>query len=147
MDIRPAGLADIPAIERLLRADHLPTVGIREGSVALFVAADGGDVIGVIGLEVRGRSGLLRSAAVAADRRGEGLGARLVATILDEAKRRELDALCLLTTTAERYFPRFGFARTTREAIPVLLRDTDEVAHACPGSAVVMVRAIDPMMP
>jgi amino-acid N-acetyltransferase len=53
-----------------------------------------------------------------------------------------LQALYLLTTTAERYFPSFGFSVTTREKVPDAVRDTVEFRSACPASAVVMVRPL-----
>ena len=49
-------------------------------------------------------------------------------------------ALYLLTTTAESYFPSFGFAPTSREAVPEDVRATAEFQGACPASAAVMVR-------
>ena len=44
----------------------------------------------------------------------------------------------LLTTTAERYFPRFAFKRITREDVPDSLQASVEFRDACPASAVVM---------
>ena len=48
----------------------------------------------------------------------------------------------LLTTTAEDYFPRFGFARTTREAVPPALKSSAEFTSACPESAAVMLLSL-----
>ncbi len=46
--------------------------------------------------------------------------------------------LVLLTTTADAWFPRFGFERMSRDAAPASLRASEEFRGACPASAVVM---------
>jgi amino-acid N-acetyltransferase len=50
--------------------------------------------------------------------------------------------LYLLTTTAEKYFPGFGFDQTPREAVPVEVQQTAEFKEICPSSATVMHRAL-----
>ena len=47
-------------------------------------------------------------------------------------------ALYLLTTTAEGYFPKFGFERITRAEVPPSVQASVEFATACPASAIVM---------
>lgn len=44
----------------------------------------------------------------------------------------------LLTTTAERYFPKFGFERIERHDVPASVQASTEFRSACPASAVVM---------
>lgn len=139
MALRAAGTQDLPAIERLLTAHRLPLVGVREGVAGFAVAEVDGEVVGTIGLEVRGEYGLLRSAAVAPSSQGRGIGRALVGWVLAEGRARRLRAIYLLTTTAERYFPAFGFAVTDRAAAPPEMQGTDEFAHACDASAVAMV--------
>ena len=60
------------------------------------------------------------------------------------AEERGAKALYLLTTTAEGYFPSFGFSLTSREAVPDDVRATAEFQGACPASATVMVRTLSP---
>lgn len=81
---------------------------------------------------------LLRSTAVAPDWRGTGLGRRLVTHVIAEAESRGIKALYLLTTTAERYFPSFGFVKTQRDAVPDEVKQSVEFREACPASATVM---------
>ena len=57
-----------------------------------------------------------------------------------DAEARQLCAVYLLTTTAARYFPRFGFVETGRDAVPADVAATDEFRSACPASALAMVR-------
>ncbi|HUF25689.1 MAG TPA: hypothetical protein VMM18_01810 [Gemmatimonadaceae bacterium] len=47
-----------------------------------------------------------------------------------------------LTTTAERYFPSFGFVPTARDAVPEEVQRSPEFAGVCPSSATVMMRAL-----
>jgi len=106
-----------------------------------FVVADlGGDLVGVAGLEACCDNALLRSVAVRPEWRSRGLGRTLVTRVIDDAERRGLNALYLLTTTADRYFPSFGFERIERAEVPDDVRGTAEFRDACPASATVMRR-------
>ena len=138
--IRPATPSDLPQIERLLLASALPTVGVRDALDGFLVAEHEGALVGVVGIEACCDYGLLRSTAVDAAWRSRGLGRRLVERAIAEAEARGTRALYLLTTTAERWFPSFGFAATPRDAVPAEVRRTEEFRDACPASAVVMVR-------
>jgi len=66
----------------------------------------------------------------------------LVEQLLERAEEAGIDELFLLTTTAEEYFPRFGFTRTTRAAVPDAVKSSAEFRGACPDTAVVMTRRI-----
>ena len=148
--LRVATQADLAAVERLLASADLPTAGVADlfaTRAADFVVADDphrdGELAAVAGLEQRGRTALLRSVAVRAEWRRHGLGDALVRRVVCEAEARGLDALYLLTMTAEHYFPRFGFARVDRAAVPAEIAATLEFRSACPASAAAMVRALD----
>ncbi len=136
--VRPATADDLPAILALLEADGLPAAGVAEALATFRVAEDDGRIVGVAGLEVHGPDGVLRSVAVDGSRRGEGLGRRLVEATLGEARRLGLTHLYLLTTTAERWFPRYGFQVVERESASPAVRASVEFAEACPATAVAM---------
>jgi amino-acid N-acetyltransferase len=136
--LRPATDADLAAVEQLLVASGLPLIGVAVALPSFIVAESNGNVVGVVGLEICCEYALLRSTAVAPDWRDRGLGRRLVERIIADAESRGIHALYLLTTTAERYFPRVGFAKTTREAVPAPVQQTEEFQSACPASATVM---------
>lgn len=137
--LRPATRADLAAVERLLVANSLPTVGVAEALPDFVVAEREDEVIGVVGLELCGAEyALLRSAAVDPRWRGRGVGRQLVEKVIANAESRGLRALYLLTTTAEAYFPAFGFAKAARDAVPDAVRRTAEFTDACPASATVM---------
>ncbi len=140
MKIREAAERDLNAVESLLSANNLPLDGVKENFSSFVVAEDEGEIAGAIGLEKFGSVALLRSAVVSSDYRGSGVGRRLVERLLEGAERDGIEELFLLTTTAEKYFPRFGFARTTRSAVPAAMKASPEFQGACPDTAVVMTR-------
>ena len=138
--LRPAAAHDLHAVERLLTASGLPTDGVAAALGTFTVAVSGDDVVGVAGLEVRRENALLRSVAVKPEWRSHGVGRALVSRVIADAEARGLNALYLLTTTAEHYFPSFGFEPVTRDVVPADIRGTAEFQSACPASAVVMCR-------
>jgi amino-acid N-acetyltransferase len=142
MQIRSATESDLSAVESLLAASDLPTAGVRDNFSSFVVADDDGAITGAIGLEKYGSVALLRSAVVSPDHRGSGVGRRLVEQLLERAEEAGIDELYLLTTTAEKYFPKFGFTPTTRETVPNAVKASAEFRGACPDTAVVMRRRV-----
>jgi amino-acid N-acetyltransferase len=142
MQIRSAKDSDLSAVERLLAASDLPTDGVRDNFSSFVVADDNGAIAGAIGLEKYGSAALLRSAVVSAESRGSGIGRKLVEQLLRRAEEAGVDELYLLTTTAEDYFPKFGFIRTSRAAVPDSVKSSAEFRGACPDTAVVMTRRL-----
>jgi amino-acid N-acetyltransferase len=90
---------------------------------------------GVVGLELYGPLALLRSLAVATSHRGTGLGKTLVAAAEAHAQSCGVRELCVLTTTAERFFERLRYQRADRDAAPAVIRGTSEFTSLCPASA------------
>jgi amino-acid N-acetyltransferase len=97
-----------------------------------------------VGVEECCGYGLLRSTAVATGWQSRGLGRHLVERAITEAESRGVKALYLLTTTAERYFPNFGFATIPREQVPEPVRATSEFKSVCPASATAMSLCLTP---
>ena len=140
--LRRAARADLPAVEDLLARDSLPRDGVSDGLDHFWVADLAGAVVGVAGVEMYGPSALLRSVAVDERWRGTGLGGLLTERALDEAKAAGARDIYLLTTTADRYFPRHGFTCVSRDAVPDALKESVEFQGACPATAVVMHRRL-----
>ena len=138
--LRPARADDLTAVEALLTASQLPLDGVREALPTFIVAESGTDIVGVAGLEICCDNALLRSVAVDDAWRSQGLGRALVTRTIAEAEARGVNALYLLTTSADRYFPTFGFHTVARDAVPEDIRATAEFREACPASATVMCR-------
>jgi len=145
--LRPAAECDYDRVTSLLGAAGLPLAGVPRDLAGFEVAERGGRLVGAIALERYGEDGLLRSAVVDSDERGGGVGAALVERILNVARDRRLQAVYLLTTTAEHWFPRFGFGRVERTDVPHAVRESLEFREACPASAVVMRRPVVDLLP
>jgi len=140
--IRSATSSDLSVVESLLAASDLPRDGVKENLSSFVVAEEGNEIAGAIGLEKFGSLALLRSAVVSPRFRSTGVGRRLVEQLLERAEEAGVEQVYLLTTTAEKYFPRFGFTRTTRAAVPDAVKASAEFQGACPDTAIVMTRRI-----
>jgi amino-acid N-acetyltransferase len=135
--IQQAQVDDMPAVCVLLEQHHLPLDGLRDHLETILVARRNGQIIGSAALEVYPDGALLRSVAVAADAQGQGLGRELTDAAIRMAEDLNVPAIYLLTTTAERYFPKFGFERIARDDVPAAVRTSVEFTSACPASAAV----------
>lgn len=133
--MRQARTEDLPQVLELLRQAGLPLEGVAQHLESFLLEFDGDRLVGCTGLEVWGQAGLLRSVAVHSDYRSRGIAGRLVRAALEQARRRGLKSLSLLTTTAEDYFPRFGFVRVDRSQLPAALYASEEFRGACPATA------------
>jgi amino-acid N-acetyltransferase len=129
---------DLPEIHALLERLHLPLDGVDEHLPTMLVARDGEQVVGTAALELYADGALLRSVAVEPDRQGTQLGHRLTDAALRLATAHGANTIFLLTTTAERFFPKFGFERITRDEVPASVQTSVEFQSACPASAIVM---------
>jgi amino-acid N-acetyltransferase len=141
--IRVAAPGDFAGVVRLLEAAELPTAGLEPSLPDFLVAEERGRVVGVAGLEVYGDCALLRSAVVDAGRRGAGLGVGLIESLLRRATMRGVREIYLLTTTAEHFFPRFGFVRIPRADVAPAVRASEEFRGACPDSAIAMRKVME----
>ena len=142
--IRPATPNDWDRVVELLSTSALPLDGARDHATEFVVAERDGVLVACAAVEQYGSAGLLRSVAVSESERGKGTGAAIVERCLDDARSSGIGTVVLLTTTAERYFPRFGFERIDRSAVPDAVRESAEFRGACPESATVMRLSLSP---
>jgi amino-acid N-acetyltransferase len=146
MNVEPARSSDFDAIVRLLDDAGLPHADLRPEHLAHFlVARDADGIAGVVGMEVRGDAGLLRSLAVAMDRRGGGWASRLVDALEARARHSGIRTLYLLTTTAEGFFARRGYTTADRATVPDAILATEEFRSICPSTAACMARSLAPV--
>ena len=129
---------DLPEIRALLERVHLPLAGVSEHLATMLVAREGGHIVGTAALELYADGALLRSVAVDPDRQGQQLGHELTGAALQLATTRAVTTVFLLTTTAQRFFPKFGFEQIAREHVPQSVQASVEFQSACPESAIVM---------
>jgi amino-acid N-acetyltransferase len=138
MVIERATINDLPEVLNLLERHNLPLDGIRDHIDSMVVARDGERIMGVAAAELYADGALLRSIAVDRTVQGKGVGHQLTEAVLHIAEEHDLDTMFLLTTTAERFFPRFGFELITRAEVPATVQASIEFQSACPASAFVM---------
>jgi amino-acid N-acetyltransferase len=138
MTIERAQTSDLAEVLNLLERHHLPLDGVAEHVASMVVARDHGRVVGVAAAELYADGALLRSVAVDPLVQGKGIGHQLTDAVLHIAKEHKLDTVFLLTTTAEKFFPRFGFEQISRNDVPETVQVSVEFQSACPTSAIVM---------
>ena len=136
--LRRARETDLEEVKALLTTSSLPLEGVDEAFSNFIVAEGGPSIVGTAGLELYGRFALLRSAAVVKGWQGYGVGRALIGEVISRARSRNVDSVFLLTTTAENYFPSFGFQKIERAELPVELNESAELRGACPDTATVM---------
>ena len=127
---------------RLLQRNHLPLDGLCDHLATTLVARQHDQILGSAALEVYADGALLRSVAVAPEAQGHGLGHELTDAAIRMAEAIKAPAIYLLTTTAERFFPKFGFERIARTDVPAGVQTSIQFTSACPSSAVVMRKSL-----
>jgi amino-acid N-acetyltransferase len=140
---RQAGTDDAAAIRALLTAANLPTADLDDARPKWFLLAEsGGVLVGTIAVEPCGGFGLLRSLAVQAQMRGQGIGRGLVAAAEARAMQAKLRGLYLLTTTARGFFQALDYDELEQWELPESIRGTEEFRSLCPKSAVAMMKRL-----
>ena len=129
---------DLPEIRALLERLRLPLAGVDEHLPTILVVKEAEEIIGTAALVMYADGALLRSVAVEPRQQGKRLGHQLTDAALQLAATQGAHAVFLLTTTAERFFPKFGFEPVTRDQVPPSVRASVEFQSACPASAIVM---------
>jgi amino-acid N-acetyltransferase len=141
--VRRAVPGDLTSVLALLGASGLPADGVADAFESFHVVEVDERIAAVAGLEIHDRNGVLRSVAVDPAWQGRGWGARVTAAAVRAARDAGLRRLYLLTTTAPRYFPRFGFRVIDRAAAPHAIQNSIEFRETCPDSAIAMVLDLD----
>jgi arsenate reductase (thioredoxin) len=129
---------DAPALRAFLQAAELPEDDVEIGRQEFLLAREGARIVGSVGLEVCGSDALVRSLAVAHDRRGLGLGKRMLEAAVQRALARGIRALYALTITAEAFASARGFARIPRSEVPATIAALPQFQSLCPVSAACM---------
>jgi amino-acid N-acetyltransferase len=141
--IQQATEREFDAIKKLLDNNNLPTTDIYQDNIQLFIGLIDDKIMSVIGLEKYKNVGLLRSLAVTDLFKNQQVGSRLIRHIVDLCASEHIDKIYLLTTTAEKYFVKFGFTKIERMEAPDILKQTREFKDICPVSAVLMYKSLN----
>ncbi len=138
---RFANPEDETQIKRLLVACELPVDDLASTQMEHFLTLwDADRLSAVVGVEILRKHALLRSLAVDPKDRGRGFASRLVNQIEAYACSRQVEALYLLTTTAEDLFARRGYQKVDRDTVPEEIKATAEFRSLCPSTAVCMTK-------
>lgn len=132
--IRQGARKDFAAIRTLLSDNQLPLIGVAE-HIEEFIIAEQTEVIGVMGALQENRKGLIRSFAVVAALRKNGVGLAILQTMKERLKQQGVKEVYLLTETARDYFKKQGFTEITREEMPQTLLKESGLDQACPCSS------------
>lgn len=133
---------DLPGTLALLRANNLPTDGVDQCVETTVVARRHGRIVGSAALESYHPYALLRSVAVDATLRGQGLGAALVERAVEMARDRGVRAIYLLTETAPAFFAKLGFVALPRSAVAEPVTRSAEFTLLCSDGAQAMRRVL-----
>lgn len=142
LQLRAADSGDTQDIRLLLERNGLPTSDLASSHPEFVVAHEGAELIGAGALERFGSVALLRSVVVAADRRGTGLGERIVRELERRARASGIEELVLLTQTAAPFFERHGYRVIERVAAAAAVQASEEFRSLCPVSSVCMMKAL-----
>lgn len=138
MRLRKRLPSDLPQVRDLLSQAGLPAEGLErtEG----WVAERGGLLLGHVALEAAGEAAVLRSLVVDPSRRGQGLGARLMAEAEGAAAGR---ALVLKTDTVGSWMLRRGYRSATLDQVPASVRTTTQFSGSlCAGTPVYLKEGV-----
>jgi len=132
-----------PEVVALLTEARLPVSDLPSShSLNLLGVREGDRLVSVVGIEIYGEVGMLRSLVVAESRRNAGLGANLVSDAERWAAERGVKALYLLTTTAGKLFARLGYETVSRAEAPAAIAATAQFADLCPTSSTFMRKVL-----
>ena len=140
--IRASRRTDDPALRAFLEAAGLPSADVETGRQEYLLSEENCRLVGTIGLERAGQDALSRSLAVAPERRGQGLAARLDDAAVELARARGVRALYLLTITAEGYAARRGYQRIPRSEVTAFILALPQFKALCPATAICMRRRL-----
>jgi len=130
-------------VKDLLAACNLPTSDLQTSHFEHFFGCGREtEPKGVVGVELYGKVGLLRSLAVDEASRGRGCAKRLVREAEKHAARNGVQSLYLLTTTAEEFFESRGYVKVERASVPESIRATREFSSLCPSTSAIMVKQL-----
>lgn len=140
--VRPTTEQDYGEVCSLLQSENLPTIDLERNLPHFFVKTMNEVIVGSIGLEYYGASGLLRSMLVRPQFRNKGIAFELVNHLSHYAKDRGVRKLFLITNTAEDYFQRLGFTRIPREEVEKEVLQSKEFNGLCPASSAIMMKQL-----
>jgi len=141
--IRPARPRDQEKIDALLTSVALPTLDRQPHLADFVVAFDEAELVGVAGIEVFGRAGVVRHIAVATRSRERGLGRELFRSLLTRVNELGLTDLYLRAKGAGAFLEKLGFESVARRDVPFEIRESRALREPGPEKAPLMRFSLD----
>ena len=132
-----------PDLVAALEEAELPTEDLAEDGRSFFAFETDGRRVGYAGFELYGEDVLLRSVVILPEVRGRGYGREVTKETLARAYELGARQAYLLTTTAESFFEREGFARIDRAIAPAAILATKQATTIC-ATAALLTRPLTP---
>lgn len=132
-----------PALAAALAEAHLPVDDLTDPGRNFFVFTDAsGAIFGFGGYELPGDLALIRSMVVPETARGRGIGAAILAALLERVTAAGAREAWLFTKHAAPFFAHRGFRARARYEVPPPVLATKQASSVCPITAVVMSRPL-----
>jgi amino-acid N-acetyltransferase len=131
-------LSSFEDFRALLRNSGLPADDLNFERDLLVGYYEGDQLVGTGALEIYEPYALLRSLSVKLGIRGKSVGSTIATYLLDEASKRNLKSIYLLTESAQGFFSKKGFKEVSREEVPIQIKSSSEFSNVCSPTASVM---------
>lgn len=135
LSLQRADEKTIAYVERLLERNGLPSDDVAAKPDCFYIGYDDRERVGIGGIEIYGRDGLLRSVVIEQIAREHGFGTALCEALEREASVDGVETLYLLTTTASEFFATLDYVTIERSAVPEAIQQTTEFTELCPTTA------------
>jgi amino-acid N-acetyltransferase len=148
--IRTACSWDVPAILRLLQGAGLREEGVDKHPDSFWVLEEIGDpprIAGTLGMEVYGRTGLLRSFVVERERWNPQVVVKLLLLALSAARKRGIDELYLATAGSLPLFEAIGFSAVDGSELPDPIRASKHLRKVGKSGEAKVMRCILSQLP
>lgn len=143
--IRNSKVEDIQPIQDLLKKENLPVDGVEKHFSNFLSLFFKGKLVGTVGLEIYGNKALLRSLVVEKAYQGKGYGEKLCYEIIENAYRKDISELYLLTETVPKFFEKIGFKIIPRDSADEKVKMSEEFRKLCPSTAICMMLKLEPI--
>jgi len=138
MNVSRATLEDRARADALLAARSLPPLPRTLAGANVLVALAGGEVVGVVGLEVQGLHGIVSALAVADTDDPAAVARSLLYALVSRANEISLRTLFVLGEDADGWFAAAGFLPVSEDSVPLAIRTTRSFRAPRPATSRVL---------
>lgn len=130
-------------LAKALQEASLPIDDLLQSGGAFFrFTDDKGEPAGFGGIELHGKSALLRSITVPQGMQKSGYGTAITRSLLRYAEMAGAESGYLLTMGAAPFFNKLGFKTIAKSEAPPEILATPQASGLCPSTATLMVRSV-----